>query len=91
MAVLNSSRVNGYQNRLTAEFLLFVTNLAIGVSRMQHSLVQPREEQISCFRTNGPVRRSVCVESSFESKGRHRQFAGRGADRMTQESGVQVS
>jgi len=49
MAVLNSSRVNGYQNRLTAEFLLFVVNLAIGVSRMVHSLVQPREEQNAYF------------------------------------------
>jgi hypothetical protein len=49
MAVLNSSSVNGYQHRLTSEFLLFVANLAIGVSRMMHALVQPCEEQNAYF------------------------------------------
>ena len=29
--MLNSSRVNGYQHRLTAEFLLFVANLHVRI------------------------------------------------------------
>lgn len=47
--MLNSSSVNGYQHRLTSEFLLFVANLAIGVSRMMHALVQFGEEQNAYF------------------------------------------